>query len=161
MFDRLSRIIPLFVELVLFVYIVTGLHEMFHYLIAHAEGIYGYVTFGPAGFFGAFFHYPEGVTILPWQDATIGLAGGLGTALVFGLLWLMFAWQGRKSVANLDEAFCAGVITVNQFIYGISEAITYWHPVLSSWLEPVGMTIGVIVPIILYFPRILNWWTET
>lgn len=158
--ERLSRIVPMFVSLFLFVVLAIGIHEQGHYIMAKALGVPGYVTFSTLG---GWFWYQDPATGLAVaftqrQDLLIGLAGGFFAALVFGLLWLVNWWQAWSEPGALDESFIFGAMVISQVIYGIGEGIESWVPSAPYWSQGVSVLFAALVVLALYGKRLLAWW---
>lgn len=157
MFQRLSRIVPLFIELLVFGFIIVGCHEQGHMIVANTLGVPGHVTFEVMG---GFFHYEQYELVRPWQDALIGLGGGGLVALMLGILALCLAWQGKWERGNLDEAAICIFLAIFQLIYASYETFQIWAGWFRDWSQLLGVLVGLAIPILIFGRRIIKWWEE-
>ena len=148
----LAKIVPLLVQAVVITLAVTCVHEYWHNIVAGIVGVKGYVDFGWLS--GHFYYVGE---VKPWQDAIVGCAGGLGTALFFGVLWLCAVWQGRYSQWEIDQMVIYGVVAIQQFCYGIAEGVDRWFGSAVIWSYVVGSVAAVGLILWLYGRRFMAW----
>ena len=160
MSERLSRIVPMFVYLFIFVLMAIGIHEQGHFIVAEKVGINGYATFTEMG--GRFVYQDPttGAYILVtlWQDMMIGFGGGLLAGGAFMILWAVNHWRGWYTPESLDESFVFGAMWVSQWIYAIGEGIEKWSPAAPYWSQPIGVLFAILGVLALYGRRLLAWW---
>ena len=146
-----AKWIPFGVQVVLYFFMATAIHEQFHNLASRTLGLDGYVKFSLWGV--SYFYYAQGVAPTFTQDLIVRLAGGLGTALLFGLLWGFSHWQGMYSEWEIDTSFIFGVITIFQVIYAMCEPLsTLW-----AWSQLVGILFGIGLCSYLYGIKLMRW----
>lgn len=146
-----AKVFPFMLGLVIFVFLATGVHEQFHNIAAKALDVGGYVTFN---WWSGYFVYADPSSLTWGQDFTIGLCGGLGTALVFGLLWLIEHWQAHYSEWELDNVFIAGIMTVSQFVYAFADGLDTGE---QTWGNIGGGLAAFVICGLLYGKRVWKW----
>ena len=135
-----GRMALLFVEMCAFYFMGTAIHEEFHMLMGNLLGVEGHVVFN----FGTAFYYWQ----RPDNMVTIQLvrfAGGLGSGLVFFLLYLIFNLRHKETGHYQMEMFTCLTISIWQVVYGLTE-------MLSPELDyTIGSLIGLACGYILAF----------
>ncbi len=157
MWNRLSRIIPLFVELIVLGVIVIGTHEAGHMIAANAIGIKGSISLS---LLGGHYYYQDYSLVKPWQDAVIGFGGGGFVALLLGILAICFTWQGKWERGNLDEAAICVFFVIFQLCYAGYETAQIWAGWFRDWSQLIGVLLGVAVPVLIFGKRLIAWWEE-
>lgn len=148
----LIKILPLIIESIIILLMVSPVHEYWHAIVARWVRQPGYVDLYPlSGHF--WFSHPEAVSA--WQEAVVWMAGGLGTALCFGALWIAATMEGHYSNWEVDEQVVFGATTIFQAIYGITEGLSRWMDV--NWGYYVGVPVAVGVIGWLYMRRFVSW----
>jgi len=148
----LEKLGSLIFSLLLFGYLATGVHEQFHMLAANALGLAGHVDF--LGWTG-WFIYDQTPTAA--QDILIGFAGGIGTAIIFGLGWFVSSRQLKYTVWELDDTAALMILAISEFIYSFFDAFDrYWAGLGGG----VGMVVAFAIALAIYSKRILNWLQE-
>lgn len=142
-------------SLVLFAFMSTGMHEQFHYLAAQLVGLgNGIVGFG---WFSGVYNWPVGVSISPFQDAVVGLAGGLGAGAVLFIIWWFADHWLKYTNWELDDCIAIQVVMVTQFVYAIFDG---FFRSLSVFGANLGVVVGFIIACIIYGPRFIRWLAE-
>jgi hypothetical protein len=131
-------------------FVFVAIHEESHYLMASWLHVSGWVSFNL--FQGGTFWFNNISVVTPGQNALVAMAGGLGTALVAGVLWLTTDLQ--KSI-HWAAIFC--VITVTQTIYGTSEALNIWVPSSAAWGQMIAALAAYSLGSVIYGYRVLDW----
>ena len=147
----LEKLLSLAFCLVLFRFLATGVHEQFHDVVAGMFGIETHVTF--SWWTGQMFW---DATPTPAQELVVGLVGGLGTALVMGVLWFIAHYQLRYTRWALGDVTARGITTIAQAIYAIFDGLDF-APVLGSYL---AYTVAFGVVLLVYGRRIWHWLKE-
>ena len=160
MSERLSRIVPMFVSLFVFVLLAVGIHEQGHYLMANHLGVPTWVSFFLMGGTTWYQNPATGalVEVTLYQDMMIGLFGGFFAGAAFAVLWLVNHWQSWFEKGALDEVFLFGAMWVSQWIYAVGEGIEKWAPLAPYWSQPIGVALAVLGVMALYGKRLLDWW---
>ena len=136
-------------------YLALGAHEGFHALAATALGargvsvVYGYLWLGPLPLpfeGGCYVEWPSEPAA--WQSGLVGLAGGLGTAMLIALLDRAIRPHGKWS-RYLDYA--SNVHLGHQLLYGACECL--WALGLVGWQMVVfggwaGQALGVLLALL-------------
>ena len=137
-------------SLVVWMWVATPMHEGFHYLVAKSLGVKGIIslTWSASGFFT----YID--TPTQFQDVVIGLAGGLGSAIVLGLLWVLAQYQTRYTTWEMDDAASLLIVVVAQAVYAPFDA---WWPAAAFYGIGVGFLVGIIVAGLMYGKRVLDF----
>ncbi|MDP2719574.1 MAG: hypothetical protein Q8P44_07080 [Dehalococcoidia bacterium] len=153
---RIEKLLSIIFSLFLFTLLVTGIHEQFHFITARAFGIEGYVTFTSwSG--GGYFHYPDGATPTFFQDSIIGLAGGIGTALILSGLWYFATRQAKYTTWELDDCLALQILMVHQLVYAPFDA---WGRSFAAWGSNIGMLVAFVIAVLVYGKRIFSWLQE-
>ena len=143
-----AKVIPVLVYAFVFSWLTTGAHEQFHYLMATGLGIDSHATFSWWG--GAVYLDQE---VSAGQYVLFRMAGGLGVAALFGLLWLMAHWQGHYSDWEVDDTMIFAMVCINQLVYGVFEGLEYW----IGWSVIVGGILSIAILFPLYSRKIFRW----
>jgi hypothetical protein len=147
----IARVLSFIMQLVLSGFVFVAIHEEYHFLVASWLHVPGYVTFAfPLG--GTFwFSNLSAVTLN--QNVLISMAGGFGTGVCAGILWLTSDMQDSTHWAAI---FC--VVTVTQLLYGASELLAVWLPHATEWGQVAAAIVGYGTAILIYGDRVLDWW---
>lgn len=127
-----SKLVGTAVVLIVLLWASVSIHEAFHQLVARSLGVEMRIEvwWGATGI--AYFMSPSTEA----QRVVIGFAGGVGTALVMGILWLVSALQARYSRWELDMAVSAFFVMMIQLVYapfdGLSPHSTVWLPAIIA-----------------------------
>lgn len=144
------KFISFIAQLFVYFWLSQHAHEVFHALAAQAVNIPGHIIVWQWGFRGRFIYE---ATPTVFQDIVIGLAGGLGVALLFGLLWANAHWQGQYSEWELDAASVFVIIAIVNLFYAPSEVFrTWWEP-----SQVIGALLAAAALMLLYGKRLLDW----
>ncbi len=147
-----AKILPLIIEALVIWLAVTPIHEYWHVLAANWCGSSAHATFG---FLSGHFYYSG--ALLQWQDTIVWLAGGLGTALIFGLLWVCAWWQGKYTEWEIDEVWMFSVVTIQQLLYGFAEGLHHWANLCAVWYYAVIGIVTMAIVLWLYGRRLMQW----
>jgi hypothetical protein len=109
----------LFVEMCAFYFMGTAIHEEFHMLAGNVLGVDGYVVFN----LDVAHYYWQG-QVDTVAATIIRLAGGLGSGLLFYVLYLIFDLRNRETGHYQMEMFTFLAISIWQIVYGLSETIS-------------------------------------
>ena len=150
----LRRLLGLAIQIVLLGWFAAGVHEMFHYLVGKSLGIPGSIDFT----WGGLGLYQPLVYLGPLENALVGLAGGVGTGLVFGGLWLVSHFQLKASLSEVDNTVSFFLIAAMNLVYAPFDA---WH----SYPVPLwSLAFVLVLPLVaagwLYWDELLGWMTE-
>ena len=148
--NTLLKIAVFLIQLSMSSFVFVAIHEEFHYLMANWLHLSGYVTFN--SLLGGTFWFTNISSVSLSQNVLVSLSGGLGTALVTGVLWSIAKIQNNDQWAAI---FCT--LTILQFIYGISEMTAVWIPMASQWGQLVAAVAGYTTAALIYGNRILDW----
>ena len=148
----LAKWVSLVVPLLVFGFFTLLGHEWFQSFAASYFGLNPEMTFH---WWGISLEIDTPASI--WQDLLIRIVGGWGTALLFGILWVLAHWQGAYSDWELDDCFIFGFLAAWQFIYGITECFGYW----LFWFSIIAAELSLGIVILLYARRIWRWLGES
>lgn len=146
------RFLSLIFSIVVLGWIATPIHEGLHQLVANSLGYEGIIRlgWGGSGFFEYVPPYPG-----PQDDALIGLAGGVGTGLLFLLFWLITGHPDiKKHPSEVNNTFPFLLFGIMQIIYAPFDGF------LRGWTHygtGLGMFIGFAVPVALYWRPVLKY----
>lgn len=147
------RILSLVLTIFLLGWLIAPIHEAFHKLIANSIGVQGSISTTWMG--SGFFTYAEGQIITPFQDAVIGLGGGILTGIAFLLIWFLTGHVDiRKNPSEANNTFPFLLFGIGQFIYSPFDA---WLRDWIYWGDALGIGIGFIIPILLYGKTLLKY----
>jgi len=146
----LHKLIDLLVCFVVwFTVIPLAVHEFFHSLMNQILGGSGYVYFN--------FIFSGYMVADVWGEPKwlVYWAGGIGTALVAGLLW----WRAKVSPTkwDLDDEFVLAMVLGWQIGYSFSEIMLYYWGWSAYWIGQFIPFIAIVIPIIIYLPKVLDW----
>mgnify|MGYP001605984120 CR=1 FL=1 len=145
----LERLFSFVLSTVIFGWVAAPIHEGFHLLAAKSLGGGGRIDlmWGGYGLF-AYTGLAQG-----WEILLMKLAGGLGTAVVVGVLWAISAYQLRYTLWELDDVAGLALIALLNLAYAPMDAFFtgQWVPMLISALFAVGIWT------LLYGKRIIVW----
>jgi hypothetical protein len=119
----------LFVEICAFYFMSLAIHEEFHMLMGNALGIDGYVVFNIDEAHYYYWQQPNNMAFI----TLVRLAGGLGSGLVFFILYQIFNLKNRDTGFYQMEMFAFLTISIWQIVYGLTE------------LSNLGITIGNLI----------------
>jgi len=148
----LEKLGSLVFSLLLFGYLATGVHEQFHMKAANFLGVAGHVEFRG---WAAWFIYDEIPTAS--QDIIIGFAGGIGTAIIFGLGWWVSSRQLKYTKWELDDTAALMILAISEFIYSFLDAFDRY---LAFFGGGIGMVVAFGIALAIYGRPILNWLKE-
>lgn len=128
---------------IIFMIFEPAIHEFCHLVTAIAFGGYGYITWKP-------YPLPHWECILTEPVTGIGyelflLMGGLGTAILFTLLFL----TDYLFMDDIEEACATLPIIFKNLIYGVTEwLVTRGAPVqIGNLMANIGFVIGVLLAV--------------
>lgn len=145
---KLQKIFDLIITFgVWILFLLIGVHEMGHALVANLYKVPYAVTFGIG--YGQLVASEYGFWIYP--------AGGLLAAFISGLLW----WRAKVSPTNwdMDDEAVLAVVAVSQVGAAIGETIAYFWGNISI-LEIVFSGAFAIPVAIVYWNKVLDWVDE-
>ena len=149
----LEKLLSVAFSLAIFGWIAAPMHEGFHLLVSKSLGVGGRIDLAWGGY-GTF--QPDGPLPLG-SDVLMRLAGGVGTGLVFLVLWALAAFQLKHTNWELDDASALLLVALMQFAYAPIDAFWVggpWWVITASALAAVGGT-GVV-----YGKRLMRWIAE-
>lgn len=139
-------------QLFIYAWMLSGVHEKAHYVVADWFNNAKEVTFT---FWGGHFNYLRPPTMA--EDILVSLAGGLITGLLFGVLWWISHRQSRQSLSEIDTTAIFLMIAVLELIYGVAEAVFPGIRWLKEWNVPLSM--GIITALLgVFYRRKLAAW---
>lgn len=146
----LSCVIPLLIEFLVFTFISVCVHEFMHAMTMNIFGISAIIK--------PLTVWPEiGTPLDEWQLFMMYFSGGCFTAVLFGLLWIVYNWQTDRTDESLDESFIFGILCIFQLIWGITEGVRIWNEWLYNYSGFIWPTVAIIISWFMYYKRILAW----
>ena len=152
---RTRKVVRLVVTFAVFLVAMAVLHELWHHLAATAVGasiespqitMYG---------FWAGTYIPDwGDITTEWQWSFIAFAGGIGTALTFGVLWLFARLSPSGWDMNIE--FSAGTLAGLQLGAGLAEGTAHNEPNYQT-IALFFMLVGFGAMILYESYRWANW----
>ncbi|MAH50733.1 hypothetical protein CMI37_33245 [Candidatus Pacearchaeota archaeon] len=151
MYKDTLKFLGIFVAVILFGWVVTPIHEGIHFLWAKTAGVETVIrlTWAGAGSVTYVGEVPTGATRF-----FIGLSGGMGTALIFGILWLLSRLQLRYSVWELDNTTVFFFFVLMQFIYAWFDAT---NVVSTSTATGISLIVALVGTSAVYGKRLIEW----
>lgn len=151
----LEKVLSLVFGLILYTLLITGIHEQFHFLMAKALGVGGYVTFNYG--WGGYFNFAAGVVLTPLQNFLVRIAGGIGTGIVLGGLWYLAFFQTKYTIWELDDTFVLFVLALGQLFYAFAELLP---SNLIQYGGGLSFALAVGIGVLLYGKAVLIWFQE-
>jgi len=132
----IERIFSLFITLFILFWASIPIHEAFHYLAAKSLGVQTTINLNwEASGTISFDTFPTEI-----QRNIISLAGGIGTGLLFSLLWYVSCKQMKYTIWEIDDAFSFCLLSLYQFLIlivsllAISVSLIIYGKKLFTWL---------------------------
>lgn len=148
--NLLEKLLSTVSSVAIFGYLVTGVHEQMHFLVAKALGVAGHVEFS---IMGGFFQYDENPNEL--EHFLIRISGGLIAGLIFLLAWYLAEYQTKYTKWELDDASSLLLLATVQLFYAWFDGLdSNTLGVFLSLFAGFAITIGV------YGRRLWEWFTE-
>lgn len=113
-----SRMVLLFIEICVFYFMAVAIHEEFHMLMGNTLGVEGYVVFN-IDVAHYYWQQPNNIVF----SALVSLAGGLGSGLIFFILYQMFNLKYKDNGSYQMEMFTFLAISIWQIVYSLTEVL--------------------------------------
>ena len=137
-------------SLAIFGWIAAPIHEGFHLLASRSFGVDGRIGLAWGGY-GTF--QPDSF-LSPGGNIIMLLAGGLGTGLVFLILWMLAAYQAKYTKWELDDASALFLVMAMQFTYAPIDA--FW-PSAPNWIIAVSALAAFGATGAIYGKALIEW----
>lgn len=150
-----QKIIDLVIAAGVWFFVVTAMHELCHYLAVTWQGGEAYLTM--RGFWAGYAEF-TGIPYHSHELVIVYAAGGIGTAILLGLLW----WRARMtpSLWDLNHEAVLGVLVAIQLGLGIGE-IALADPIrggqMFAIMSPLLVALFAIPVMIYYAVQIGKW----